>query len=119
VRRALMFALPAFMIFGVAGIAHAKADPASIVCNGPAGSHNPLCPDGPPGPPTDHPPCSGAVGEHNPNCPPPPTCPPATGPVSGGVVQPISDAIRNGGGGQLSDVIDQINCQLIQGTLGL
>jgi hypothetical protein len=49
----------------------------------------------------------------------PATCPPATGPISGGVVQPLSDAIRNGGGAPLADVIDQINCQLIQGTLGL
>lgn len=47
------------------------------------------------------------------------TCPPATGPVSGNVVQPISDGIRNGGGGQLADVVDQVNCQLVQGTLGL
>jgi hypothetical protein len=58
----------------------------------------------------------------NKNCekirPPEPTCPPATGPISG-VVQQISDGIRDGGGGQLADVIDQVNCELIVGVLGL
>lgn len=46
------------------------------------------------------------------------TCPPGTGPISS-IVQQISDAIRNGGGAPLADVVDQVNCQLIVGTLGL
>ena len=58
---------------------------------------------------------------HNPNCPPPEPPPPAcdtSGPISS-IVQQISDGIRNGGGAPLADVIDEINCQLIVGVLGL
>ena len=61
-------------LFTGTGVAHANPD---HVCSGPAGAHNPLCPDGPPGPPSficDHP----AVAAHNPHCqnppPPPPEC---------------------------------------------
>lgn len=46
-----------------------------LVCDGPAGAHNPLCPNGPPGPPDkicDNP----AVAAHNPHCKPPPPPPP-------------------------------------------
>ena len=50
--------------------------------------------------------------------PPADACPPADGPISG-VVQQISDGIRNGGGAPLADVIDQVNCQLVVGVLGL
>ena len=64
---------------------------------------------------------NGQAGAHNPNCPAeeePAGCPPATGPLSS-VVQQISDAIRDGGGAPLADLIDQINCALIVGVLGL
>ena len=60
-----------------------------------------------------------ACGKERPAPPPEETCPPATGPISGGLIQPLSDAIREGGGAALADLIDDINCQLIQGTLGL
>ena len=85
-----------------AGVALAAPGDHGNACppNSPAGGGDPAC------------------GKERP-APPPPDCPPATGPISGGVVQPISDAIREGGGGQLADVIDQVNCELIQGTLGL
>ena len=45
-------------------------------------------------------------------------CPPATGPISG-IVQQISDGIRDGGGAPLADVVDTINCEIIVGVLGL
>src|SRR6478672_2507531 len=41
-----------------------------------------------------------------------PGCPPADGPISG-VVQQISDGVRNGGGAPLADVLDSVNCQII------
>ena len=73
-----------------------------------------------------------APGDHGKSCPkggtPPAcgkqkggqaeTCPPADGPISG-IVQQISDAIRDGGGAPLADVIDTINCEIIVGVLGL
>lgn len=63
--------------------------------------------------------CQKGKPKHNPHCQAQPaTCPPASGPISG-VVQQISDAIRDGGGAPLADVIDEINCQLIVGVLGL
>jgi hypothetical protein len=114
-RKALFVLVAASLLVGVGAAQAQPTKPPDVVCNGPAGGHNPLCPDGPPGPPGEQPPCSGAVGAHNPNCA---SCPPATGPVSGGVVQPVSDGIRGGGGGAAADVVDTVNCELIQGTLG-
>src|SRR3954453_11177280 len=83
-RRVLIGLLSAAMVatvvgvFGGASVAH--ADPSKLpglVCNGPAGAHNPLCPNGPPGPPDKI--CDGPAAAHNPHCtaappPPPPEC---------------------------------------------
>ena len=47
-----------------------------------------------------------------------PTCPPADGPVSG-IVQQVSNGVRNGGGAPLADVVDTVNCEIVVGVLGL
>jgi hypothetical protein len=60
----------------------------------------------------------GVEGDNEEEPPAGETCPPATGPISS-VVQQISDGIRDGGGAPLADVIDQINCGVIVGVLGL
>lgn len=80
-RRVLIGLLPVAMtaavigVFGGTTVAH--ADPSKLpglVCNGPAGDHNPLCPNGPPGPPNPPPGC--IVSGHCPPSPPPPPPPP-------------------------------------------
>ena len=134
-RKAFVLAVTALLMFAFAGVA--QADKPSQTGNGNrpcinAELHNfthPLCDEEgnflPPGLGGANPGCDNAAEGRNPNCPPEepeepeePTCPPADGPVSG-VVQQISDGIRGGGGGALADVVDQVNCALIVGVLGL
>ncbi len=54
----------------------------------------------------DHPDCQ------EPEPPAPADCPPATGAVSG-VVQQVSDGVRDGGGDPIADGVDQLNCAVI------
>ena len=132
-RRTFVLAVTAMMLFAFAGVAEAAKPSQTGNGNRPcinAELHaftHPLCDeDGnflPPGLGGDNPSCDNNSGR-NPNCPeeePPteePTCPPATGPISG-IVQQVSDGIRGGGGAPLADLIDQINCGVIVGVLGL
>ncbi len=60
---------------------------------------------------------SGPGGDCKPDDnPPAEACPPATGPLSG-VVQSVSDGIRNAGGAPLADLVDEINCGLLVDVL--
>ncbi len=107
-RRILIGLLPVVMtaavigVFGGTTVAHAAPSDLpvpGVVCNGPAGAHNPLCPNGPPGPPSficDLP----GVAAHNPHCPPPPPPPPGEDVCeTGGLLAPetIADQLVDAG----------------------
>jgi hypothetical protein len=60
--------------------------------------------------------CNPGDGNDDDGNPPMGGCPPATGPISG-IVQSVSDAVRNGGLGPVADLVDQINCRLLVDVL--
>ena len=73
--------------------------PPDKICDGPAGAHNPHCPNGNPGPPPGV--CDGPAGAHNPHCQPPPPPPPPPEDVceTGGLLTPetIADHLVDAG----------------------